>query len=90
MITTDELYASLKRQIAYEAVSEFREALSREFMIAPFSDCGVVPEDKERGDGFAIFIGEWRLGWFATRSEACDVAQRLDDAIRQHPVRSHR
>jgi len=33
-------------------------------------------------------IGEWRIGWWATRSEACEAADRLRDAIQKHTIRA--
>jgi hypothetical protein len=84
---TEELWSELKKQIASEAVAAFREALSHEVLVGPFNDDGVALPGNEQGEGFAIFIGEWRIGWFPTRPLACDAADRIADAIRQHPIK---
>ena len=69
------------------AVSYFKEEFTSAILIDEFSDEGVAEPGKEKGAGFAIFIGEWRIGWWKTREEACDVAGRFEGAIFQHPVK---
>ncbi len=64
-----------------DGARQARAALYRAVIVAPFDDRGVAELGKEQGDGFAIFIGEWRLGWWPTRADACEVAGRLVDAI---------
>jgi hypothetical protein len=39
-----------------------------------------------RGEGFALFFGEWRIGWWATRAEAAEDAEHFAGALRQVPV----
>lgn len=83
----DELWARLRNQISHEAIEAFRVGFSKEITVGTFSDAGLVPSKDEQGDGFAIFIGEWRIGWWPTRSAACDAAERISDAIKQHPIK---
>jgi hypothetical protein len=83
---TEKRWLELEKTIREEAISSFRFALSKELTVGPFNDGGIAIPGKEKGDGFAIFIGEWRIGWWETRSEACDAADRISGAIKQHPV----
>jgi hypothetical protein len=82
---TERFEAILDEVRAQEAV-EVRDDLARSILIGPYDDRGIAEPGKERGDGFAIYIGTWRLGWWATREEACDVGQLLGAALRGHPT----
>jgi hypothetical protein len=76
----DEILDEVRTQEAFDV----RDDLAQAIKVGPFDDRGVAEPGRERGAGFAMFIGEWRLGWWATRAEACDVAQLLAQALRHH------
>ena len=86
-MTTDQQWAALRAQVQAEMEVSVRQKLAAAILVGPHDDRGVAEPGKEHGDGFAIFIGEWRLGWWATRAEACEEARKLDDAIVGHKVR---
>lgn len=68
------------------AVLQFRQQFVKEIVVSLYDDRGVAKPGEEKGQGFAIYIGEWRVGWWASRREACEVAAMFSDAIRQHPL----
>lgn len=80
-------WQKLRDVIVRRAQADIRQRLEQAILVGPFNDTGVSEPGKEKGEGFAIFIGEWRIGWFETRSEACEAASRLGDAIARHPLR---
>jgi hypothetical protein len=75
-------WKSLVDALRRRAIQSFREALAREILVGPHCDESAIP----RGHGFSIFIGEWRIGWWSTRGEACGVAETFVDALKGHPV----
>lgn len=82
---TERLEALLDEVRAQEAV-DVREALAGAVLVGPYDDRGSAAHGHEFGAGYAIIIGAWRLGWWATREEACEVGERLAAAIRKHPT----
>ena len=84
MSEVDALWHDAKRMICREERERFREQFSRDIMVGPYDDGGVAAPGTEKGDGFAIFIGDWRIGWWATRAEACEEASKLEHCILEH------
>lgn len=85
-MSIESLKSDLERAIRDNERIHVREALARSIMVGPYDDAGVAAPGSEKGPGFAVFIGEWRLGWWATRNEACIVAYGLEHAIKDHPL----
>ena len=81
-MSVEETWVQLRKQIAYEAMETFRLDLSNQILVGPFNDSGFVLPEDERGEGFAIFFGEWLIGWWPTRNEASEAATRICSAIR--------
>ncbi len=79
-MTVDELIKELKDQIARESIATFRSMFRRDVFVGPHNDIKL-------GEGFAILIGKWQIGWWSTREEAFDVAQILCKVIEEHQVR---
>jgi hypothetical protein len=55
--------------------------LHRKILVGPFDNTGIAKTGEEHGEGFSIFIREWRVGWWKTRTQACDEAQKLIAAV---------
>ncbi len=81
-----QLMESLLDRARDLAIAWAREKLSRSIYIGPYDDRGVAQSGKEKGAGYAIYIGQWRIGWWATREEACEEGRKLEDAIKEHPL----
>lgn len=75
----DDRFHEILDEAAEDEARETRSELAGAILVGPF-------DDFERGPGFAIFIGEWRIGWWATRVEAALEAMKLGDAVRKHPL----
>jgi hypothetical protein len=85
----DETFKLIQKQLRHEGEINFREYFSRQVLVGPFDDTDIAKPGEAHGDGFAIFIGEWRIGWWKTRKQACDEAQSLSEAIKLIPVYRH-
>jgi hypothetical protein len=76
----EEQWKNLKKQIEEEAIDTFREKLSRELLIGPCDRS--CPESSH----YSIFIGEYQIGRWPSRIVACNVADKLSEAIRKHLI----
>lgn len=81
----DRLWACLQ-ETREGAVTWARYKLADSMLVGPYDDRGIAEPGKEHGPGFAIFLGEWRIGWWKTRNEACDVANQITDAVKGYPL----
>lgn len=84
----DQAQKKLFELTAFWAEQKLRRELAQAILVGPYDDYGVAEPGKEKGAGFAIYIGEWRLGWWAERREACEVADGLSNALLFHKVDS--
>jgi hypothetical protein len=89
MNLSEEAQAKLDQAIdlhSAHVIARTRDEFTRHVLVAPYDDRGVAEPGKEHGAGFAIFIGEWRIGWWLTRAEAAEEASKLTHAISEHPL----
>ena len=82
--SVDKRWRDIQEIIQDEERERFRSQFCKDIMIGTYNDDGVAAPGTEKGDGFAIFIGEWRIGWWSTRAEACEEACKLEQAIMKH------
>ena len=79
-------WLSVVKEIREGAAKTARFEVARAILVGPYDGAGIEKPGEEKGPGFAIFIGEWRIGWWKTRYEACEEAEKLGAAIREHPI----
>jgi hypothetical protein len=65
------------------AVEWIRDKIANTIYVGEYDDRGIAHPGKEKGAGYAIYFGEWRIGWWPTREEACDEAEKISEAIKR-------
>jgi hypothetical protein len=86
---SEQIFLQMREKLREDGEVAFREYFARQILVGPFDDTGVAKPGEAHGEGFAIFIGEWRIGWWKTRKQACDEAQVLGEAIKHIPIYKH-
>jgi hypothetical protein len=79
-MSVHEKWLALVKEIREGAAAHARDQLAQSIVVGPYVG-------EMSGPGFAIMIGEWRIGWWSDRAQACEEARKIGDAIRNHPVR---
>ncbi len=85
-VSLHDSWLSLVREIRKGAVAHARYHIARGMTIDHYTEVTRHNGAKGRGEGFSIFFGQWRIGWWETRVEACEDAEKIAGAIKEYPV----